>query len=95
MMAKYMKIAEETGVLYANSLYASFTKYSDRRGKNFTWAKLPDMCGRIAAASLFTCFSDDEWYSLTDIQIGEIENISREAAIERVKELLNKEPLTV
>ena len=87
---KYIKTAEEVGIAYANRLYADFTEYREYRGKNFSWPKFPDMCGRIASVSLFSCFSDEEWSSLTDAQIDVLKNACSKAAIKRAKELLNK-----
>ena len=86
MDEEYTKKAEEVGIAYANGMFSTFSK-PNSQGKNFSWDKFPDMCGGIAKVSLFTVFSDDKWYALSEKEREDLEKLCYEITVKKAQEL--------
>jgi len=90
MEQEYVDRAVEVGLGYAEGMYKTLSNPKNQ-GDAFNWQKVfPSMCGEVAEVSLFLCFTDDEYDSMTYEEIGGLEDIASKTAIKRAKELVKK-----
>jgi hypothetical protein len=88
MKQEYRDRAKEVGLGYAEGMYKTLSN-PENQGDNFNWQKVfPDMCGQVSKVSLFLCFTDEEYASMTTEEIDQLEDISYNTAIKRAKELV-------
>jgi hypothetical protein len=87
---EYIDRAIEVGLGYAEGMYKTLSDPKNQ-GDAFNWHKVfPRMCGDISKVSLFLCFTDNEYDSMTHEEIGGLEDLAYDAAVKRSKELVKE-----
>lgn len=86
MREMYKVKSKILGTAYAKELYKDFLNPINR-GSAFSWDKFPNICGRLAKASLFTTFSNEEWSALSERDKELLEKICYDHTVRIAKEL--------